>query len=181
VARLRQGCASLETQRYFLTELERISTDCTGTARSAWASQSHKRRGFLLWLPAPGQDLAGLRKSAKRSVIPHSGHPSHTGSANAKDVPASCRSLYFLSSSRWSLIPVPKHALTSTGRPLHRMVSGERVFLQRGLSKFQSSKGPRNEQLQFSVKTALPFLHHLKLLRTFPKAMFTKKDHLTYS
>lgn len=80
-------------------------------------------------------------------------------------------------------MPVPKHGLTSTGRPLHIYMLGEVVFLQCCLSKFQSSKGPWNEQIPFRKRNqtgTLLFFCHLQLLRTFPKAMFTRKYHLLY-
>lgn len=69
VAKLWQGRTSLEIQCYFPMELELISTYCTDEAMSAWALQSQKHCVALRGSSAPGQDLAGLYKSAKCSYL----------------------------------------------------------------------------------------------------------------
>lgn len=98
-------------------------------------------------------------------------YPCYSDSVNDGDVPAACRSLYFLCLSR-QCQPMPKHGLTSSGRLLHCVCRVR--CTSAGQSSTVSTKAPCSEQVQFIIKTSdLHFLWHLK-------AVFTKMYHLTY-
>lgn len=118
MARLRQGRTSLETQRYFPTELELISTDCVGKANVCMGAAEPKASRGLAGLISTWSGLS-CTTQVIQVFVSHSLYPSYAGSVNAKDIPASRRSLCFLCSSRWWPMRVPERGFISTGRPLH--------------------------------------------------------------